>query len=367
MRFLWPDVLWALLLAPALIAGYVWLLRRRRKAAVRYASLAIVREAIGPGQRIRRHVPPALFLVAMTLAILAAARPSATVTLPADYLTLVVAMDVSRSMLATDVEPNRIHAAQVAARAFVEELPSNVRVGIVSFAGTAQVVQNITDRKDDLLAAIDRFQLQRATATGSGLLLSLATLLPQAGIDLEAAIYGDEFSRWNGYGGMDSWGGVGGGGGVPLDAARKAAKTPKKAHKPAPAASYAGGAIVLLSDGRRTTGPDPIAAARLAADHGVRVYTVGFGTLEGAMIGYQGWSFYARLDEETLKAVARITGAEYFHAGTAADLKKVYQHLSSKFALEKRETEVGALFSATAALLLIAAGLLSLLWFHRRA
>lgn len=362
MRFLWPDVLWALLLVPALIAGYVWMLRRRRKAAVRYASLALVREAIGPGQRIRRHLPPAMVLAALTIAIVAAARPTATVVLPADYMTLVIAMDVSRSMMATDVEPNRIHAAQVAARSFIEELPRNIRVGIVAFAGTAQVVQNITGSKEDLLAAIDRFHLQRATATGSALLLSLATLLPEAGIDLEAAIYGDEFSRWGGYG----YGGMGGSSGTSLDSARKSAKAPKREHKPVPPGSYTRGAIVLMSDGRRTTGPDPVAAAKVAADHGVRVYTVGFGTLDGAMIGFGGWSFYARLDEEALKGVAKATAAEYFHAGTAEDLKKIYQHLSTKFALEKRETEVGALLSAGAALLLMLAALLSLLWFHRR-
>jgi Ca-activated chloride channel family protein len=131
--------------------------------------------------------------------------------------------------------------------------------------------------------------------------------------------------------------------------------------------SYTAGAIVLLSDGRRTTGPDPIAAAKLAANLGVRVYTVGFGTKEGAEIpGAEGMSFYARLDEETLRAVASITAAEYFHAGTAADLKKVYANLSLKFALESRETEVSALLAGAAALLALLAAMLSLAWFHRR-
>ena len=187
MRFLWPDLLWLLLLIPALIAAYVWILRRRKRAAIRYSSLLLVRDAVR-GQRFRRHIPPALFLLAMLAALLAVARPTALVTLPTQYMTIAMAMDVSRSMMATDVEPSRIVAMQAAARSFIEELPSNVRLGIVSFAGTAAVVQTPTDSKADMLAAIDRFQLQRATATGSGLILSLAMLFPDDGIDIESVI-----------------------------------------------------------------------------------------------------------------------------------------------------------------------------------
>jgi Ca-activated chloride channel family protein len=354
MRFLWPDLLWLLLAIPALVAAYLYALRRKKKTAVRYASLMLVRDAIGPGQAFRRHLPPALFLLAMAIAILAIARPSATVTLPSEYMTLILAVDVSRSMQASDVTPTRITAAQAAVKSFIEELPRNVRMGIVTFAGTASVVQTPTENRDDLTAAINRFQLQRATATGSGLLVSLAQLLPEAGIDLEAAVFDSAFSRY-------------GGGAASLDRPRKAEKAAKKDFTPVPPGSYTSGAIILLSDGRRTTGPDPIEAAKLAADRGVRVYTVGFGTKEGGMIGDDQWSFYVRLDEETLKAVATITGAEYFYAGTAADLRKVYQNLTLKFGLERKDTEVSALFSAAAALLVVLAAALSLLWFHRRA
>ena len=351
MQFIWPEMLWLLLLVPAMVAAYLAVLRRRRRFAIRYASLRIVREAMVPGQRIRRHVPPALFLVAMTAAILAVARPSATLVLPAEFMTLVLAMDVSRSMLATDVQPNRISAAQAAARAFIEELPKNVRIGITSFAGTATVVQTPTENKEEALAAIGRFQLQRATATGSGLLISLAMLMPEAGIDAESAVFGRGFGRPAG----DA-----------EDRARRPLKREKKELPPAAPGSYTAGAIVLLSDGRRTTGPDPIAAAKFAANLGVRVYTVGFGTKDGAEIpGFEGMSFYARLDEETLRAVAEITAAEYFHAGSAADLKKVYENLSLKFAMERRETEVSALLAAAAALLALLAAMLSLAWFHR--
>ena len=354
MRFVWPDLLWLLLLVPALVAAYVLALRRRKLAAVRFASLSLVKGAIGPGQVIRRHLPPALVLLAVIVAILAVARPSAMITLPDEHMTLIMAMDVSRSMQAADVMPNRITAAQAAARSFIEDLPRNVRLGIVSFAGTANVVQTPTENRDDLLAAIDRFQLQRATATGSGLLVSLAQLLPDAGIDLESVVFDSAFSRY-------------GGGAASLDKPRKDKKAGRKDFTPVAPGSYTSGAIILLSDGRRTTGPDPIEAAKLAADHGVRVYTVGFGTAEGGTIdGFEGWSFYVRLDEETLKQVAQITGAEYFYAGSAADLRKVYQNLNLKFGLERKDTEIGALFSAVAVVLLVIAAVLSMLWFHRK-
>ena len=353
MRFLWPDSLWLLLALPALIAAYFYALSRK-KAAVRYASLRIVRDALGPGQRWRRHVPPLLFLFALLAAVVAVARPSSVFLLPAQQQTIVLAMDVSRSMLATDVEPNRITAAQAAAKSFIEDLPKDIRVGIVTFAGTAAVVQTPTDNRDDLLAAIDRFQLQRATATGSGLLVSLALLLPDSGIDLESIVFDSAFSRW-------------GGSGAPLDRARKSEKAGKKEFVPVAPGSYTSGVIIMMSDGRRTTGPDPVQAAKMAADRGVRVYTVGFGTREGATVESYGFSFYARLDEDALKAVAHITEAEYFHAGTAADLRAVYQKLGSKLAMERKDTEVSALFGVVAALFVFVAALLSLLWFHRPA
>ena len=347
MSFLWPDLLWLLLCVPVLVAAYIYALVRKKKAAIRYASLLLVRNSIGAGQRIRRHVPPLIFLIAMAAGILAVARPSAIFTLPSQQQTIVLAIDVSRSMRATDVDPNRISAAQSAAKSFIEEMPRNVRVGIVTFAGTAAIVQTPTDNREDLLAAIDRFQLQRATATGSGLILSLSVLFPDAGIDLESIIFDRRM------------------GAAPLD--RKQAPAAKKDFRPVPPGSYTSGLIILLSDGRRTTGPDPIEAAKLAAERGVRVYTVGFGSRAGGAVDFGGWSAYVVLDEEALKAVAQVTGGEYFYAGTAADLRKVYQHLNAKLALEKKETELGALLAAAAALLALCAVLLSVLWFHRTA
>ena len=171
---------------PLLVLLYWWLLHRRKKTALSYSSLSLVREAMGPGQNLRRHIPPALFLLALVALLLAAARPLAVITLPSQDQTIMLAMDVSGSMRAADVEPDRITAAQNAAKAFIAELPRHVRVGIVAFAGSAQLAQLPTQSREDLVKAIDSFQLQRGTATGNGIMLSLATIFPDAGIDISA-------------------------------------------------------------------------------------------------------------------------------------------------------------------------------------
>lgn len=349
MKFLYPQILWLLLLIPTCIVAYVMLLRRRKKHVLRYASVGLVKEAIGPGQRLRRHIPPLLFLLSEAALIIACAGPTAVVTLPAQRKTIIMAMDVSLSMGARDVDPNRLTAAQAAAKAFVEDRPDDVDIGIVAFGGTASLVQPPTRNRDELLAAIDRFDLQRGTATGSALYVALQTLFPDAGIDLEQLVFNGGLSRYNERGRS-------------LDAQPK---KEKQAFTPVAPGSYTSGAIILLSDGRRTTGPDPRDAARMAADRGVRIFTVGFGTEEGGMIGFEGWSAYVRLDEETLKAVAEITRAEYFRAGTAEDLKKVYRQLTRQLVLERKDTEIGSLFAAGAAVLLLAALFLSLAWFGR--
>jgi Ca-activated chloride channel homolog len=343
MTFLWPEMLWLLLLVPALLGMYILLLRRKKKAALHYASLSLIKEAMGTGQRFRRHVPPALFLMALTVILLAIARPSAVVTLPSQHETVILAMDVSGSMRATDVKPSRIVAAQEAARAFVAEQPKTTRIGVVSFAATASVVQSPTHSREDILAAIERFSLQRGTAVGSGILISLKMIFPDVEFDLRSS---------NPRGPQKS-------------AALDPFKTDKAPPKPVPPGSYTGAAIILLTDGQTTTGPDPIESARMAADRGVRVYTVGIGTTGGEIIGAEGWSMRVRLDEESLKAIANLTRAEYFYAGSAADLQKIYQNLNTRIFFEQKETEITALFAAAAAVLAFLSALLSMLWFNR--
>ncbi len=345
MTFLWPQMIWLLLALPLLVALYLWLLRRRQALALRYASLSLVKEAMGKGPGLRRHVPPALFLLALAAMLVAAARPMAVVTLPSQQETIILAMDVSGSMRATDVKPNRLVASQAAAKAFLAELPRHVRVGIVSFAGTAQVVQPPTLSREDLVAAIDKFQMQRATAIGSAIVIALAELFPDQGIDLDAVARASGRPR-----------------AAPIDAAPK---KPQKEFTPVAPGSYNSAAIILLTDGQRTTGVDTLEAAKMAADRGVRIYTLGIGTVDGETIGFEGWSMRVRLDEETLKKVAQQTQGEYFYAGTAENLKAVYEKLGSRLTVEKKETEISALLALAAAVLALLAGGLSLLWFKR--
>ena len=346
MVFLWPSLLWLLLILPLLVLLYLWLLRRRKVQALAYPGLALVRQALGSRAQWRRHLPPLLFLLGLAALLLAAARPLAVLKLPSEQQTIILAMDVSGSMRATDVEPDRLTAAQNAAKAFIKELPRHVRVGVVAFAGTAQLAQLPTQSHEDLLKAIDSFQLQRGTATGNGIMVALATLFPDAGIDI-AALGGRQAMRV-----------------LPMDQVTRP-EPEQKTFTPVAPGSYRSAAIIMLTDGQRTTGVDPLEAAQWAADRGVRVYTVGVGTVQGEVIGCEGWSMRVRLDEDTLKAVALRTNAEYFHAATAQDLRKVYETLSSRLTVETKETEVSALLAlAGAALVLLAAGL-SVWWFGR--
>ena len=350
MIFLWPEFLWLLMLLPLLVLLYIWLLRRKKKMALRYASLSIVREAMGKGQSFKRHIPPLLFLLSLAAMLVASSRPFAVITLPSDQQTIMLAMDVSGSMRATDVKPNRLVASQDAAKAFLADLPRNIRVGIVAFAGTASVVQPPTLSREDLVAAIDKFQLQRGTAIGNGIVVSLSELFPDAGIDVQSMMAGRDRQR-----------------GVAIDQAPVVGKDgkEKKPFVPVAPGSYASAAIILLTDGQRTTGVDSMDAAKAAADRGVRIYTVGVGTVDGETIGFEGWSMRVKLDEETLKGIARNTQAEYFYAGTAADLKKVYESLSSRLTVVKKETEISGLLALVAAAFALLSAGLSLAWFNR--
>jgi len=342
MKFLWPDLLWLLLLVPVLILLYLWLLKRRKKVVVRYAGLANVKAAMGTGHRWRRHIPPLLLLLATTAMLVAVARPTAVLTLPSSHRTIVLAMDVSGSMRARDVEPSRLQAAQAAARTFVEQVPASTRLAGVEFAATAAVVQPPTRNREDVINAIDRFELQRGTAVGSGILISLKALFPDATFNLRRNNPRADQTPPS------------------RDGSNSSAETTEPLET-----AEGSAAIILLTDGQSTTGPDPVVSAELASERGIRVYTVGIGTPDGFIIGSEGWSMRVRLDEDALKSIAEVTDGEYFYAGTAEELNKVYQALNAKLVFEKRETEISALFAGLAAALTVLAGLLSMLWFNR--
>lgn len=358
ISFFWIDMLWLLAVVPLLVALYFFLLNRKKKLALRYANLSMVRQAMGGGATFRRHVPPLLFLIALTLMIAAVARPAAVITLPSQRSTVILAMDVSGSMLATDMQPDRLQAAKAAAKSFIEEQPRDVRIGVVAFAASALLVQAPTFVREDLFAAIDRLATQRATAIGSGILVSLKTLFPDGDFDIGGR------GGFGGANGMNLGGGAGGGlGGRPLgDEPKKDEKTP---FTPVPAGSNGNAVLILLSDGQATSGPDPVEAAKKSAERGVRIFTVGLGSTEGTVVNFGGRSSRVQLDEETMQKIADTTRGSYYRAGTADELKKIYRSLNSQLIMETKKTEITAFFCAAAAAFAVLAASLSLLWFNR--
>jgi len=316
----------------------------------------MVKQAAGAGLGFRRHVPPLLFLVALTVMLVALARPAAIVTLPSQRGTVILAMDISGSMRADDVDPSRMAAAQAAAATFIEQQPKNVRIGVVAFGGGATVVQVPTLEKEDALEAIERFRLQRGTAVGSGILASLATIFE--GLELEFGMDSDN-------GNLDSFGGAGGRAGAFGGLFGRTYEIPRPEVEKVQPGSYRQAVVILLTDGQATHGPDPLQAAEIARDLGVRVFTVGLGTPEGIVIGFGGRSMRVILDEESLKTIAERTDADYFRASSETDLNEIYEYLSAQFVLETEKTEITAVFTGFAALLAILAAALSVLWFSR--
>ncbi len=348
MNFLWPANLWLLLALLVLPALYLWLLRRPGRPALQLSSLGIVRDAM---QRTwRRHVPAVLLWLALGVLLLAAARPSAPVTLPWARSTILLAMDVSRSMRVQDVKPTRMVAAQEAAKAFLREVPGYIDVGLVTFAGTALVAQQATLDRTSLVSAIDAIQMQYGTAIGSAIVLCLAELFPDHGIDLGEMTFG---ARLKGRGSNETV------------AKGDQRKTPPKQITPVAPGSYDGAAIILLSDGRRTTGVETLLAAKMAADRGVQIHVVGLGTPDGHLAMGEGASMYLQLDEPTLREVARMTGGEYHQAGTAEALRGIYQNLGSRLQIQTRETELTGILALLAALLTVAAAAVAVVWFGR--
>lgn len=247
MSLLWPQHLWWMLALPLLVAAYFWLLGRRVRLPLRLSSIAVARQA--QGRAWRRHVPPALFLLALALLLFATTRPVGRVMLPGTKSTILLAMDVSLSMRVTDVQPSRMVAAQEAAKGFLQGLPRDVDVGLVTFAGTAQVAQQATRDRPSLLQAINGIQMQRGTAIGSAIVVCLAELFPEQGIDLSALVFGPDRR--------------------PLSPERQGKAAPQ-AFTPVAPGSYKPAVIILLSDGRRTMGVDTLKAAQMAAERGAR-------------------------------------------------------------------------------------------------
>ncbi|PWK33414.1 Ca-activated chloride channel family protein [Cupriavidus plantarum] len=355
LSFLWPSLLWLLALVLLLAVGYVWLDKRRRRTAIAYPALKTIGPAQTSGAGWRRHVPPVLALLGLTSLVVAIARPQAIMTLPSRIETVILVIDLSGSMRAQDVKPSRIRAAQQAAKVLVDAQPSRVSTGVVAMAGTAALAQAPSRHKDEVTTAIDKLQPQGGTALGNGLLIALTALLPQLNNDAARMLSDDDDAipvRKPKPAANGAAGGSGSNAGPPPEAAQPG--------------SYAAGAIVLFSDGESNAGPAALQAAQLAAENGVRIYTVGVGTTDGVVLKVDGLSSRVKLDEQALKQVADATSGQYFRLEDASKLTQVYEALHARLSLGKRDQiEVTAFFAALGAILATIAGMLSLWWFGR--
>jgi len=353
MSLSWPWALIALLIVPLLLAARWWLNRRRRRSAVTVSSVALIRAALPGRTAWRRRIPVWLFLAGLLVLAAGLSRPQASITVPSNNTSILLALDVSGSMCSTDVPPNRLAVASEAARNFIKKQNDGTRIGLVAFSGIAGLLVPPTTDKDKLLDAIDGLKTARGTAIGQGILASIDAI---AEMNPNVAATGVDLG----------------------DAA------------PNPMAGYEPDTIVVLTDGSNTTGVDPVTAAEQAAARRVRIYTIGFGTTEPAQMmctanqiggdGAFGGGGFPRggggfgrgggrnqeIDEEALQKVADTTGGRYFRAEDADQLTGVLGDLPKEIGLHKEKVEITAWF-VLAGVLLVFTGVGLSLWWNRGA
>jgi Ca-activated chloride channel homolog len=330
----WPGLLWTLLLVPVALATYLLAQRRRSRYVVRFTNLDLLANVVSGQPGWRRHVPPAFYLLALAALLVSLARPQALALVPREQATIVLVMDVSGSMNATDVEPTRLVSSQRAASGFIERLPEKFRVGIVSFASTAQTLTRPTTDRVAVYEAIDSLHAEGATAMGDGLELALDVQRPTPGSSGRAA---------------------------------RPAPSPRAQQD---AGDEAPMVVLLLSDGANTQGrTQPMQAAADAKALGVPVFTISLGTDQGMVDVPDETGNLRRIpvppDRLTLQRIAEITGARFFAAPSTGDLKEVYRELGSKIGFVKEKQEVTVVFAATGLLFLVAGAAMSLVWFSR--
>ncbi|WP_214404075.1 VWA domain-containing protein [Pseudonocardia lacus] len=349
MGFQWPLVLLGLLAVPALAGAYVWQLRRRRRRAVRYSSVALIRAAAPRRAAWKRHAPFALLLAALAVLGTAAARPQISADVPVSRSAIILALDVSGSMCSTDVEPNRLSAAQAAVREFVRAQDSETSIGLVLFSGFAQVAVAPTTDREPLTRAIDALTTGRGTTIGAAILKSVDAIA-----EINAAV--------------EPVGATAALGNDDRDEAPPSSRPPLRQE-----GEFAPEIVVLLTDGANTSGIEPVEAARMAGDRGVRVYPIGFGTRDPAAMvctpsqaagqGPAGWGAgggaggrsFLVADEPTLREVAEVTGGEYFAADDADRLQAVLRDLPRTIATQQRDVEISVGLVGLA-ILLVGAG-----------
>jgi Ca-activated chloride channel family protein len=338
MTFILPQAMFALLLAPLFAGAYILMQRRRRRYALRYASVALVRDAVGRGPGLRRHIPPLLFLLALVAGTVALARPQVVVAQHQDRGVVMLSVDVSGSMVADDVKPTRMAALQDAVKNFIQQEPDGVQVGLVAFSDTARLLQPPTADKAAVTAAADKLHAVGGTDMGDGLRVALDAIYSATDIPRPQNLPNAQAGSPSG---------------------TAAATTPPAADTPAAAS------IVLVSDGGANLGPPPLNVAQEAAAAGIKVYTVGIGTAQGTVLHIQGQSVLTRLDENTLQGIASATGGQYLNAQTESQLSQVYSQLALQQHVENTPVEVTFLAASGALLLMVLAAALSLLWFNR--
>jgi Ca-activated chloride channel family protein len=337
MSFQWPWMLILLLVIPLLAGLYVWSQKRRRKYVLRYSSVSLVQQAVGKGPGMKRHVPAALYLVALSAMIIALARPSREIPVLQNTGTIILTVDVSGSMQAEDVDPNRLEATKDAIHDFVERQPNGVKIGVVSFSNAGSLVAPPTTEKKQVLDAVDRLRPQEGTNMGSGLQVALDAIYAMRDTEVPS----------------------------PTTNSTRTPPTPTPTPDPAGSVEPINASIVLISDGQSTVGPDPEEFAAEAASQGIKIYTIGIGTPEGTVLSIRGRNVFTRLDETVLRSISDETQGTYFNAQDRDDLKKVYDELDRERSVENKETEITFAFAGFAALITMAAGGLGLLWFNR--
>ncbi len=332
MSFVWPTLLISLVFIPVLLYFYFRLQRRRKDLAAKFGALGVIRDSRGRGPGASQHLPPMMFLGGIAILLVSMARPQATISIPRLEGTVVLTFDISGSMAATDLQPTRMEAAKAAASQFVKNQPSSVLIGVVAFSDGGVSVQPPTANREETLATIERLVPRRGTSIGNGILVALNTIVIQNG--------GQSILQ-----------------STPQDDTQEAL--------PQPQGWYPSSVIVLLSDGENNQDPDPLAAADLAADLGVRIYTVGIGSPQGVDLEVEGFTVHTQLDEQMLNAVSITSGGQYYNAGNEDDLFRIYNDLEPKLSLKREAMEITFLFAALGLLVFLIGGTLSLFWFGR--
>lgn len=332
MTFIWPTLLFTLICVPLLVLLYLRIQNRRSQFAARYGSLGLVQDAQGRGPGLRRHIPALFFLIGVTILIMSLARPQARVNIPRVEGTVILTFDVSGSMAADDLKPTRMEAAKAAAQAFVNNQPEGILIGVVVFSDGGISVQAPTPDREAILSTIDRLVPRRGTSIGNGILVSLNTIAINAG-DPPLMTTEEQISP--------------------------------EATPAAPVGNYTSAAIILLTDGENNETPDPLATAQLASELGVRIYTVGIGSPEGATLEIEGFTVHSQLNEPMLRQISGLTGGQYYSAGTEDELRQIYSDLKPQFVIKPEDIEITSIFAGLSVFILLLGGAFSLLWFGR--